>query len=1178
MNEAKEDDGFVDLFLQAFKGEGQRMLDEVGIPLDLINRFVNTGTVPAEFGKAVYEDMQQRNAEDSRIEEALKAGTLPVPRSGWENAENILDDFIAGVGRGATEAIRDPATEAPPDVLQELFPNSFTAQIAGGIVAGGLGLSSLARTGKKAVKAGVKELSQELQPIKRNPIVELGEEAVLGEPGAVVENVSTIKSSSQVSADTLRESIPVLREPPLTIAMKDVLSDEAGAILPDVQKRLFAKAGEIGLSGDDLVNIISSKVGRPFKVKGEGAFSTAEIADIEQKMVYIKNNGKHLTIDQKSRYLQDGTWPETKSPVQKAENTKLNDSSEIGAIKLGTLTGEKSLRLLGDGGNELADAILSTRRKTYARDNADERILDEIIPDLTDDQDRQLQAFLDKGIEPQDPVVAVTVGKARKFLDNKRAEAVDIDLDVGYTDNYLPRWIDAEVIDESSEDFVNAILKKAGQEGVPMAPADAMKIVQQIRARSVGRKAGPIEKARTLDLPENLYNNKLVVTTKGIVKKDMTTKEILSRYARTVNKRLEEVAHYGKRDEILTGLSKADIIENNAKTNPGMARSFTETLQRLKKERGLDNPDKARVDAGKILVSIRVKFAQVRSINKQMDKPGTRAVQSVKDIFRIERDSLLKSRGKKALRKGELSQLMTQAKKIRGEQIAAREKTLDTMRAKILSEIDGEKELLEQTTLNAQTRKDLREEAANIVQGNKKELNELHKASQDGAIINRIAAEFGDNGTEYAQEMFDRMVGKVKTVGPTGFFKRVEEDISPHLRSFRNVSTFGKLGGAVVPNTLQTMAILYPVLAKQGLIRGADTYLKALKATFGKDRLEARKFAESAGAIHEGMAQELAHLSTNTLSAATKTGKFEVLTRKLASGLLDATKFSAMEQLNNIIAASAGKIHAEKLIPMARAGNAGAKSELIRMGKAAGMPKRDIDEVIEIGADDEALRAFGYGLARLTQFRADAIDLPLPMFFNSEAGKFVFQFKSFTASTVRWLFDNLGKGNTWAQRSKFLTGLAAGGYGAGTIIEVVREDIPNYLLGREDRKGKEDTGFVRDIIDKVGSAGSFGAYGSFIQALAYRSGADFLAGPNISPVIGGMQNVAGKADKGDYLGAAVEIPKTITSEVSPYFKPEIRKAFDAVFSETKEKKKKPIQSSSSSSHSRSSRSSRSSRE
>jgi len=1043
------------------KTKPQELLARAAVPgLDILNRLSSTGAAGLR-----------------GLDEGFAASTTGKDVSITQGVAGALGQAGRNMASEATRPLAGSLVDIAPSVGEELNPDSMVGAILTDIVVGGIG--SVAITG--------------------------------------------VRSAAKVAMRTFRDTLPELQPGINTLGF--LLADEAGAIFPKAhnlrQARIFAKAKDVGLTPDDLLNAAGAMHGERITFKGPESIAEDTYNIIERRLGILKDTD--LTTDEKMYFIQAGQWPEGTLSNNVNDMDWMVPAPERDnylAIKLQFFgISEKQLRnTLGEPGGDLADRMLRQQNHEIILNNASDKVVDDLVPKVTPEQNIELQRFMDGKGELSDETLHDLAPEVRRWFDETHVKAVDEIGDSGYLPNYFPRHFDEAIADTNRKGLIEGIMKEQG-----ITSVEAVDVAKAIKKRSSGRKAGPIENSRSMDMPEDMYNMEAKLTPTGYKLQKMDIKDVMKRYAHSVNRRISEIKEFGKDDEMLYGLSKSKIIERMEAQDPELALRFYKEFDRLKKER-FPNPLKARVDAQTLHNDIMIRFAGVRDLNHKMNEARPKDIQSVSEIYNTLRTESLK--GRKALPKGDAEILLGQAKKLRAGSLAVRTKTLEKMRESLLDQVGALRRQVDGVTLNDDKIKALREEAAEIVAANNEQINKIHVESKQASIMGRLDAQYGVTGSKYAKDIFDRQVGTLKTIADaeTSLSGTIEMQATPFLRISRNLTTALLLNTATIANMFQTITTVWPELSKQGLIIGGVDFAKAVRATF-LDGENAKAFASSAGAIKEGMTKELLHVENVGVRATTsKISAMEALTQQLASWSLNINQFSRVEQGNNITAAVAGKIHAERLVKIAGK-NKDAARELKRMGKAAGMHDDDVLRVIFGDANDEDLRAFGYGMARLTQFRGDAISSYAPMFTQSDVGKFFAQFKNFLFGMSRFVVDNMGPEVSAKQRIRFIATFAPAAYLSGTAVELIREDlIRETILGlpeRKEDKWTDEKSWLRpgeDVIDKMSLAGAFGILGSMLEQTGRKKVIEFGAGPNVTR----LATVTQEVFSGNPVNALVE--------------------------------------------------------
>jgi len=226
----------------------------LGGSLDLLNRFVNTGTILGESAREAREVVDERMIQKSpEIREALQAGVLPPPIGGQDLVQDLLSVFTRSTVAGAEEAVRHPGEEAPPDVLEELFPDNFGAQMGLGVVAGIASIPNLVgRTGEKAVK---KVLSEVLDDAVNPPQLNIFPPHMqsLNQSGAI--KLPTVKSPD----GTRMHVVPKGEVPPTGAVTEDFAQDVTDGVFRDLRR--VEVRGLVGNSWQDPIRIVEKMEG-----------------------------------------------------------------------------------------------------------------------------------------------------------------------------------------------------------------------------------------------------------------------------------------------------------------------------------------------------------------------------------------------------------------------------------------------------------------------------------------------------------------------------------------------------------------------------------------------------------------------------------------------------------------------------------------------------------------------------------------------------------------------------------------------------------------------------------------------------------------------------------------------------------------------------------------------------
>ena len=1234
----------------SFLGPLMKSVEPVAAPLfDILNRFSSIAGKGAE--TAVKESLKELGVEDqkaeqtpqvreeeefsffeeflkstSMAEETMAGETMPqgiTPTAWGKAAEAAYEETIRPISdtyEGLEESVGERLTDTGLAAFAiDVALGAPLAVLTGPLYSAGYGAA------KGLTKKAARETAREFKEM--GTIVKTAKEI----------QVETLKNSADAANNTT--TLQMIKAISGGVDIKESFEEATKKVLKSQEQqdqiKLFRMGRDANFTTDEFINATTSALGRPLKFgTKEGAITQDELEMIIKRLSRLEKEGAGLTTQQRKNYLHAEVWPDQKSvdavAMRTGADVELAKEWSLGQ-RLGKIftQGEKVLRRMGKAGNEIADLVISNERRQVSLNNKDIDELDKILSDITPDQDEQLRKYLDRNIEPEDQMVKDHFGpKVREWLDAKRAAFTqETGIEVGEIKYYLPRFTDAELIDKDSEAYIKAIIKSAEKDGDILTTSEAQEVLSRMRQNSVGQEAGPLEKTREYDLPDDFYNNQIGFTVKkqidvdtgqpkrGWVKKKMSTQEILTQYSNYANRRISNVQYFGKNDEVLTGLSRAQVTELMAKTDPEIQLQFQKRLKQLiKNEMGDLTVTQAEQKTQKLLTELQSLWEQVRAKNKILEsagKEGTRVVQSVTDLYNIARESTLKAmnnilskkqaqarkilepgggkvRSIKAIKEsikievpsqklppGKTSaDMVAEAKaaqsnkaiEIREKEVLAKEtlakKEIKTLPKEISEKLKsqaettrtGQRELAEETAsidievlmkkINEKQDKlekvapkkaqldEMKKRAHQDIQVGRKDANDIYHKSHDESIYGRLMNEYGKEGKDYAEDIFLRQVRSQSTVMKAGSgASNLELSLDPYMTTFRNIAIFNKLQMATVANAFQTFNTLYPVLAKEGFVRGAKVFGKALHATFGPDRIKTRQWARDAGVFSDSIAEEFLHL--DNIAKGNPRGpaqKAEALTRGMASWMLNVNQFSRVEILNNIVSSVAGKLYAQELIPLARRGEMGALAELKKMANSAGMPEVDLLRMIDRGVGEvEELRALGYGMARRTQFRTKAIDMPMTKFFTSRYGKMLFQFKSFLTATTSFVFANINKSNTHAQKARFVSAILGMGIATGELSSLATREGWDLVMGREPKETPDrDQPYktLYKIADNLSAAGALGMYGSMINASKYRRLYEAAAGPTVSGltemVIQGASQL-GKIDKPGMIGG-VEVP------------------------------------------------------
>lgn len=326
-------------------------------------------------------------------------------------------------------------------------------------------------------------------------------------------------------------------------------------------------------------------------------------------------------------------------------------------------------------------------------------------------------------------------------------------------------------------------------------------------------------------------------------------------------------------------------------------------------------------------------------------------------------------------------------------------------------------------------------------------------------VADQISLKGGDG--ELARKMIDRIFGKE----PTDTFANKVSKTATGLQ------TVTKLGLGAITNigqSISTMLKTNPVVTAM-----------AIGDALGPNRKSAKEFTQMTGEILESSMDEF--------------NKQAGAEMPLIKTFLSKIGFSASERFNRIVAANAGKRHAQYLANQVlnNPNNKVARRALERLDV-------DVDALIKNGGLDESqlIRA-AQTVVEKTQFKTEKFDLPY--MWTSPYGKILTQFKSFAFKQSQFITDQskiVAKEAVQGNLRPFANMMIVGGIAApiaGEIINNVKSLIRN--------KEREEDGVERYInnVFTTMSLGLFSDVGTLVTGKYGLGGTiSTLAGPTVS--------------------------------------------------------------------------------
>ncbi|KKN78280.1 hypothetical protein LCGC14_0351390 [marine sediment metagenome] len=309
------------------------------------------------------------------------------------------------------------------------------------------------------------------------------------------------------------------------------------------------------------------------------------------------------------------------------------------------------------------------------------------------------------------------------------------------------------------------------------------------------------------------------------------------------------------------------------------------------------------------------------------------------------------------------------------------------------------------------------------------------------------------------------------------------------LGALRNYQIVQKLFFATIPNAFQNAITTIPKVQGLGFTRGVKAVIKG-----GFDAFANPNFARlEVGAAVNQTLKDITGMSSRGFSG------------RLANIFLKINGFSAVEARNNIVAASMGRVYineAFKVVTKKQATGTfigkrltdrlifNAKKELKLFGIS--------EDAIKRGslASDEIAEA-SWRMARLTQFRGGAFDIPL--YANGPLGKLAFQFKTFAFNINKLAWHNFGKPamkfmSTGGKEGTLLplTTFLGASLLSGEVIAYIRSEL---IWGRK----RPEEAWKR-ILDDLFWAGSFGLWYDIYQSHFWGGAAKSALGPTFGDI------------------------------------------------------------------------------
>lgn len=366
-----------------------------------------------------------------------------------------------------------------------------------------------------------------------------------------------------------------------------------------------------------------------------------------------------------------------------------------------------------------------------------------------------------------------------------------------------------------------------------------------------------------------------------------------------------------------------------------------------------------------------------------------------------------------------------------------------------------------------------------FVEGASRRTTEANMFGGNDELISRLIDNIRKEGydSSIAEEIFNRYVGKVLD----------NQSARAFLASVRAFETVASLPLAVLANATQ-------------LINTATlTGLKPLMRTFGKYMVD-KQGVKEAGRL-SGVSDRM------IMSAAQITSGQEKVTTEALRNFF----FTNVETFNRNITAAATRTWAE--------------DSLTKLLKNPNNPKliRNLEHIVpnlkgaikEGKFTEDQLREIGLKGINQTQFRGSVLDIPL--FWSSDSGKVMVQFKSFAWQQGNFVNDVIIRELKHGNVHPLVTYLTLSQLGG----EAVR-DIKDMMKG--DFSFRQDEHIVRRMLENFGTVGGFGlmaeSFNTFYEVGRgnfFASSADIVSGPAVGDAVaftdGASRAVGGDPDE-----------------------------------------------------------------
>lgn len=351
-----------------------------------------------------------------------------------------------------------------------------------------------------------------------------------------------------------------------------------------------------------------------------------------------------------------------------------------------------------------------------------------------------------------------------------------------------------------------------------------------------------------------------------------------------------------------------------------------------------------------------------------------------------------------------------------------------------------------------------------FINGSVKRIEDIKMFGRNDEVIANLINQIGIDGYDkgLAQNVWNKVRGDV--------ISSSHKELANAIKTWQVV---GKLPLSAIVNSTQTVN----TASEYGVKRTLKSFW-----TFATDRAGAEEAARLAGVKDSLMTRAMEMAGAES---------------KVAGTFLRKVGFTSVERFNRVVTTIASQDWANDALKILQ--KSPNDTKLLRHFRNLGFDSDNVRKILERGRfSQDELNRIGQKAVQSTQFRGSVLDIPL--FWSSDAGKVVTQFKSFAwqqgAFVKRVIIDEAAQGNL----SPLITYTVLSQI-TGEAVKDVRSVLKGDFTFRED----EDT--ISRLIDNQLTVGGLGLTGDLFYSMierakgkVYISAADFIMGPTGSEV------------------------------------------------------------------------------